>query len=173
MKLLDNGTVFSIKNFTGNFQGNYMYISNPAIFADIGEFDLNLQNLSLLLNTSSSFDGEQSTMNLTLNEIGLNIDPFTLEFEGISDITNVASRLITYGGNVIRGRLNSIVKYAGKQRLQPLINSLIGLIPDEIDIPGTEYQIEGGISDNFEVVANEYFLIPLDVSIHNHDKPYI
>jgi hypothetical protein len=65
------------------------------------------------------------------------------------------------------------VKYAGKQRLQPLINSLVGMIPDVIDIPGTELELEGGISDDLEIKEDQYFLIPLDVSLHNKDKPYI
>ena len=150
-----------------------MYVSDPPILADIGKFEWNINSTTFVLDTSTTFDGTESTMNLILNEFDLDIEPFMARFEGVSDISNVASRLLTYAGNVIRSRLCSIVKYAGKDRVQPLINSLVGLIPDEIDIPGTELQIEGGISDNFEIKENEYFLIPLDISLHNKDKPYI
>jgi len=173
MKLLDDRTVFNIHNFTGNLKGNYMYVSDPPILADIGEFEWNINSTSILLDSSAKFDEGQSVINFTLNEFDLDIDPAMVSFEGVSDISNVASRLLTFGANIIRGRLCSIVKYAGKQRLQPLINTLVGMIPDEIDIPGTDYEIEGGISDNLEIKEDQYFLIPLDVSLHNKDKPYI
>ena len=173
MKLFNDRTVLDIHNFTGNLKGHYMYVSDPPILADIGEFQWNINSTSIKLDTSAQFDEGSSIMNFTLNEFDLEINPAFVGFEGISDISNVASRLLTFGANVIRGRLCSIVKYAGKQRLQPLINSLVGMIPDVIDIPGTELELEGGISDDLEIKEDQYFLIPLDVSLHNKDKPYI
>jgi hypothetical protein len=173
MKLFNDRTVLDIHNFTGNLKGHYMYVSDPPILADIGEFEWNINSTSIKLDTSAQFDEGSSIMNFTLNEFDLEINPAFVGFEGISDISNVASRLLTFGANVIRGRLCSIVKYAGKQRLQPLIKSLVGMIPDVIDIPGTELELEGGISDDLEIKEDQYFLIPLDVSLHNKDKPYI
>jgi len=45
------------------------------------------------------------------------------------------------------------------------------LIPDEIDIPGTDLYIEGGISRKFEIVKDKYMLLPLDISLQQKDRP--
>jgi hypothetical protein len=41
----------------------------------------------------------------------LEIDPFTFSFDGISDISDVLSRFLTFSGNVIRDRIVSISNY--------------------------------------------------------------
>lgn len=109
MKLFDDRTVLNIHNFTGNLKGNYMYVSDPPILADIGEFEWNINSTSIKIDSSAKFDEGQSVMNFTLNEFELDINPGMVSFEGVSDISNVASRLLTFGANVIRGRLCSIV----------------------------------------------------------------
>lgn len=50
---------------------------------------------------------------MDFEDFQLDVEPFNITFDGISDISNVASRFFTFIGNVIRGRLVSIIKYVG------------------------------------------------------------
>jgi hypothetical protein len=61
--------------------------------------------------------------------------------DGVSDISDVISRFFTYTGNVVLGRIVSIMKYQGKEKLNPLIQTLIDHIPDEINITNTSLYI--------------------------------
>ena len=55
-------------------------------------------------------------------------------------------------------------KYALK-RINYLMIEALEMIPDEIDISGTDLYIEGGISDHFHVEKDQYIEIPLDLSL--------
>jgi len=92
--------------------------------------------------------------------------------KGIADISNVLGRLITYIGQTVVSRLVSIVNYAGKTRINPMINTIISLIPDQFTLPGTSIEVEGGISDELKVVKDQYMMIPLDLSFQNLKAPY-
>ena len=48
IELGDNQIILNIKNFTGDFHSSYMYISNPPMFADIGDFDFNITNFGFM-----------------------------------------------------------------------------------------------------------------------------
>lgn len=95
-----------------------------------------------------------------------------MSLDGQSDISDVFSRLVTFLGNVLRGRLQSLSQYhKTKPKLNNLVNLLLSMIPDEIDIPGTSIYTEGGISDKFHIEAGKYMIIPLDLSIQSHSYP--
>ena len=170
MELFDDRMVFAFKNFTGNLGFSYMYISDPPIFADIGDFQLSIDNTTFNVDFNSNFvDG---ILDVKLNELFLGVEPFDVAFDGVSDISDVASRFLTYVGNVLRGRLVSIVAYTGPERINPLINKIIELIPDEINIPTTQLYIEGGISDDFKITEHGYLEVPLDVTLQNHSVEF-
>lgn len=166
MTLYNDRMVFAFKNFTGSFGFDYMYISDPPIFADIGTFDLDVANTTFLMDFDSNV--VNGVLDVLIRRLELDIDPFGITFDGVSDISDVATRFLTYCGNVIRSRLVSIVAYAGPERINPTINSILELIPDEKNIPGTELYVEGGISNNFTIKENDYIVIPLDMTLQNY-----
>jgi len=104
-------------------------------------------------------------MHILLHELIYDMDPFSIEFDGISDISDVATRFLTYVGNVLRGRILSIIKYAGTEKINPLVNKILEIIPDEKNIIGTQLYVEGGISDNFTIKFNDFIEIPLDITL--------
>jgi hypothetical protein len=53
-----------------------------------------------------------------------------------------------------------------------LVNTIIGIIPDEIDIPGTHLYLEGGINSALSIKKDEYMILPFDLSIQSHAHPY-
>jgi len=53
-----------------------------------------------------------------------------------------------------------------------LINAIISIIPDEIDIPGTDIYFEGGINQALKIKKDEYIILPFDLSIQNSKFPY-
>jgi len=53
MEILDKRAIFALRDVCGALRGEYMYISDPPLFTDIGVFDLNLKNLSLSLDGSN------------------------------------------------------------------------------------------------------------------------
>jgi len=73
-------------------------------------------------------------------------EPLLLQFDGVSDLSNVTSRLITFVTNTITSRLDSISRYGPSTvKANNLINTALKLIPDELHIPGTNVTLEGGI----------------------------
>jgi hypothetical protein len=163
MELFDDRMVFSIRNFTGNLGMGYMYISDPPIFADIGDFSFNMDNTTFLMDFDSNII--KGVLDVLIHRLEVDIYPFDVKFDGISDISDVASRFITYIGNILRGRFTSIIGYAGPERINPLVNKVLELIPDEKNIIGTQLYVEGGISDNFVTKEHDYIEIPLDMTL--------
>jgi len=122
-----------------------MYITDPPLFADIGEIHMENYNMTFSLNGFSNYD--DGILNFTIIEISFDMEPFIIHFDGISDMSDVVSRFLTFGGNIIRDRLQSLSHYdRALVKFNNMINTIIALIPDEIDLPGTNLYLEGGIS---------------------------
>lgn len=109
LKILDDQFIFKVSEASIDMQCEYMYISDPPLFADIGNVEFAALNSSVMLNGRTNFNN--SLFNLTVVDTSIDIDPFSLDFNGISDISDVATRLVNFMGNVIRGRIVSLSKY--------------------------------------------------------------
>jgi len=94
---------FSFKDFRGKILANYMYITDPPLLADIGQIHFENYNTTFYMNGYSKFN--DGILNITLAEINLEMEPFALHFDGISDTSDVISRFLTFSGNVIADRL--------------------------------------------------------------------
>ena len=141
MNLVGNDhAIFSFKDFTGGIKANYMFITDPPLFADIGQINFQNPNTTFSVNGfSDEIDGE---IRMNIENISLDMDPFTLHFDGISDTSDVVSRFITFSGNIIRDRMVSLSKYPkALDKLNHVINAVIDIIPDEIDMPATDLYI--------------------------------
>lgn len=91
-------------------------------------------------------------------------EPLLMQFDGVSDFSNVTSRFLTYGLNTIGSRLNSISRYPpSTKKVNKLVNTVLKLIPDTFHIPKTNITVEGGIDDHIHSTKNGYLMIPLDV----------
>ena len=146
LKILDDQFIFRLADFSIDMQAEYMYISDPPLFADIGNIEFNAKNTTLMLNGRTSF--VDSLFNLTVIDTSIDIEPFSLDFNGISDMSDVATRLVNFMGNVMRSRLCSLSKYQPAiYKFNHLFNQIVAIIPDEIDIPNTDLYLQGGISD--------------------------
>jgi hypothetical protein len=87
-----------------------MYISDPPIFADIGDFDLNINSTAFMTNFTTEMNSSD-VLQVDILNYSLQIDPFGVNFDGVSDMSDVFSRFFTFGGNVIRDRAVSISNY--------------------------------------------------------------
>jgi hypothetical protein len=170
MELHDDRFVFSFRNFTGNFKLDYMYISDPPIFADIGGFELDVANTTFLLDVDPNVIN--GVLDVLIHRLELGVDPFRVEIDGVSDISDASTRFITYVGNVIRSRIVSALAYSGPERINPTVNTILAMIPDEKNIPGTQLYLEGGIADNFTITEKGYMLLPLDISLQNYSVAF-
>ena len=171
VKLYDDRLAFGVRNFTANAGFSYMYISNPPIFADIGDFDMDIANTTFLLDFDQTF-GDDGVMDIVINSLELFVAPWRAKFDGISDISQVATSFISYVGNVLTNRLTSIVAYKGPEYAQIIVNKLIEIIPDEKHLPNSTLYIEGGIADSF-AINPQYMSIPLDVTLQNSSDPFL
>ena len=114
---------------------NYEYVTDPPLLADMGIFRGILNKTSILIDGSSVYDVADSHFQVILYDFLFDMDPFLILFDGISDLGDMITRLITYVGNVLRSRLLSVVGYVGRDRIAGLINKLLELVPDTIPIP--------------------------------------
>jgi len=60
-------------------------------------------------------------------------------------MSSVLADLVSYLANVVIGRLNSIVKYVGPERMTNVTNALLAQIPDEIHLSDKMF-LDGGLS---------------------------
>jgi hypothetical protein len=112
VKLYDDRLVFGVQNLTADVGFSYMYVSDPPIFADIGDFDWNIPDLTLLVDMDQSIS-DDGQMDILINSLVFDIKTWRMTFDGISDMAQVATSFISYVGNVLTNRLSSIVRYAG------------------------------------------------------------
>ena len=152
-----------------------MYITDPPLFTDIGTCDLKMKNLSLGLDGSNKFD---EILEIFINDFHFDINKTKIEFDGISDMADVTSRLFSWVVSIINNRLHSLSRYdKARLKVTDLLNDLIEEIPDEIPLPGGENYIEGGISGELgahKIEGQEaYMEIPIDASLQNYLHPLV
>lgn len=163
--------IFQFNNATGNFGWKYQYITDPPLLADIGEFDMDIENVTFKIDFNSDFKDDM--IEVDINKVELDIKPWNFSMEGISDISELETNAFNYIGSVVTNRLQSIVNKTDLTKISNFVNTLIEMIPDEKDIPGTELYVEGGISDNFKISEkDQYVLLPLSLSLQNRSVPY-
>lgn len=152
---------------------NYQFITDPPLLADIGYFNLNMHNVTFLIQGTTAFT--EGIFDINLNKINLDLNPYTggINFDGISDTSDVISRFITFAINVVSARIDSFSKYPKfLPKINKIINGLIDLLPDEIDIPMTDLYLEGGMTNRFEIKKNSFLELPLDASLQKKNDPY-
>ena len=84
---------------------------------------------------------DSDVLKIDIEDMFLDVDPFNVTMDGISDVSEVATDVVTFIGNVIRGRLVSIFSFVGANKVTQLLNTIIEQIPDEIPIGNTDFYI--------------------------------
>lgn len=105
----------------------YMYITDPPLLADVGDFDWQFND------TSFKFGGilylnDDLVPQLLLEDFDIEAKPFEIKLDGVSDLSEVVSSLITFVGNVLRTRLISMSHYIQDTNptwIQGLINAIL------------------------------------------------
>ena len=88
----------------------YSYISDPPLFADYGEFELDIQNLNYVAEIKTEFEPD-GYLNMTILEFQFDVDPILVDMDGMSETSDLATRLLTHAVNLATDRLMSIQKY--------------------------------------------------------------
>ena len=135
----------------------YMYITDPPLLADVGDFDWQFND------TSFKFGGilylnDDLVPQLLLEDFDIEAKPFEIKLDGVSDLSEVVSSLITFVGNVLRTRLISMSHYIQDTNptwIQGLINAILAQIPDVIHLNEHLY-LEGGIHDDPYVKPGDF-----------------
>ena len=79
-----------------------------GLFGDIGFFEFDLQNLSLNLTFYTGF--EEGLLNITVTELDFYVDPVTIDFDGMSDVSEYVTRFANLMVNSCRHRVISMLK---------------------------------------------------------------
>ena len=168
----DNNTVtLNLKNLKGEMTASYMYITDPPLLADVGDFVWQFNDTSLKLGGTLYL--EDGVPQMEIKDLDFYAKPFAIELDGVSDLSEVASSLITFVGNILRTRLISISHYlqdTDPTKIQNLVNSLLGQIPDVFYL-GENMYLEGGIHNNPYVKPADFLEINLDLSLQDDRHP--
>lgn len=160
----------TLANFSGGIHGSYSYVSDPPILADIGDIKFDSKSFGIVIDGVNHF--EDNHLQVDMKNLTMSFEPVHLQFDGISDISNVTSRLITYVTNTITSRLSSISRYPpSTKKLNNLINSVLRIIPDSFHIPGSNVTLEGGIDDHLHSTKHGFIMIPLDLWLQEDNHP--
>lgn len=165
----DNEARFQIDQLTLNVEFDYAYISDPPLFADIGVAYLGFDGMSLDFNWTSTYDGE---LVLQITDIEMNFAPDQPHplFDGISDISILASNMATTVSAIVRNRLVSLVN---SELLTPKINTIANRITKLFPsmIPIGPLDLEGLLAAN-PTTTPDYTYLPLSTYITSEAFPY-
>lgn len=102
-------------NLSINLTASYSYISDPPIFADMGEANIFLPNATFTTDitsyratTPSASGGHEFTLDFKNTNLEWPHEPFT-KFDGISDFSEVLSNVVNTGAAVVKNRLKSMI----------------------------------------------------------------
>ena len=101
------------------------------------------------------------------------MQPFVLDIDGISDISEVLTSLINTVGNVLRGRISSMSYYPpALAKVNKVLNLALAHIPDEIFLSDDIY-IQGNLDDSLLSTKGKdgYLVVPLDASLQSCTHP--
>jgi hypothetical protein len=153
---IENGFyTLAITDLTLNMTADYTYITNPPLFADIGEANIVISNLTASSDVTSYLHATSSEENFELTFTNQYIDsgaePLT-KFDGISDFSDVVTNVVNTLAAVVRNRLDSFINggelYSIDAKIEAVINKIIGLIPSQFDLGGSGLYFDGWLYSN-------------------------
>jgi len=165
-----------------NLTFDYTFITDPPILADIGEAYLGVDEMALAINLNTTYNTTDEVLAVWLGDVHLEFGKSPLAiFDGLSDFSEVVTGLVDTFGAIIRNRLASIInEQLFTSKINTLLNALLALAPQDLDIPGTEFYLDGLLYSNIEFVTNpamnatfQYIDIPLMTVIQkNNSTPF-
>lgn len=133
--MLENELVFDLEKFGLDFSMNYEYVSDPPVFADFGLCSLLLKNISAYFDAIPVFVEEDGWDTFSLDLLPTTyiskggFGPLKMEFDGISDISILATQIATNVLNLLFNRVQSLITYYLDSNIEPLVNKILAFIP--------------------------------------------
>ena len=126
LQLQDGGIAFNIADLVVNVTTDYGYVSEPPIFADLGQTIVLLDDLmaKLLIN----FNYEDGALALGLDDLEFSVDELDVVFDGLSDTSVLLSNTLKDLQVLIGSRLSTLLKFRKdilKKTLEPKINKAL------------------------------------------------
>ena len=108
---INNGDItFGLYNLFLNLTAGYNYISEPPIFADIGEMSFQIANFTLSTIIDSHLSEGSNAFSLQFSNTTIESTPEQFcYFDGISDFSEVVTNLANTLAAVVRNRLESLI----------------------------------------------------------------
>lgn len=132
------GVTMAFSNLNLELQGDYSYVSDPPIFADIGEANVRFSNTSLSSVVRSDWhrgsgnNDNSFTLDFSETHIDAAAEPF-VDFDGISDFSEVVTNVVNTVAAVVRNRVESFVNggdlYGVDSKFSEIVNKVIAMIP--------------------------------------------
>lgn len=138
-QLHDGYVTFDLNKFILDFSIGYEFILDPPIMADIGFLNISVDNLEIKANTSTFVENNDLNLNMTYLKIAA--DSLGIEFDGLNDFLYEMNGLINTIGGIVLGKAGSVIE-DDLPKIIPLINKLLGMIPDSFPIPGTHLSFD-------------------------------
>lgn len=129
MTLEDDYAVWETRDFTSNLTATYSMITDPAILGDFGALSFDSGNQTLVVGSHAEVNDDGHLV-IDLRQFEMLSTDFALVFDGLADTPDIMARFLSFTGNVLRGRLMSIIKYLGPSGWQNGINKILSLLPD-------------------------------------------
>jgi len=165
--LTDDYVALEIQDFTLQVAFHYEALSTPPFLVDLGDHNLTIANLTFKLEGKPILvDGNlQMEINTLILTGGADFD-----FDGLSDLSLVASDVFNWIVSTVFTRLQSIIKYELKSFIEPAINEALNLIPHDIPINGTDLHLKGGLSQN-PPFDHTHLTLPLNYRVESESIP--
>ena len=153
------GVTMAFSNLNLELQGDYSYVSDPPIFADIGEANVRFSNTSLSSVVRSDWhrgsgnNDNSFTLDFSETHIDAAAEPF-VDFDGISDFSEVVTNVVNTVAAVVRNRVESFVNggdlYGVDSKFSEIVNKVIAMIPSQIYLGDKGIYLDGFLMSNLQ-----------------------
>ena len=141
--LKDDYFVFNLSRLTLDFDLGYEFVADPPIIADIGFVNLTLVNFTVLFDMSTDYKDDSMIFNIS--NVNADLEKFGFFIDGLNDFIYTTNGLIGRVLGLIAGKAKWILENE-IERLIPLINNILALIPNVIPIEGTALELDIGFA---------------------------
>lgn len=157
IQIEDAFAIYGFQNLTFNLTSDYQYITDPPMFADIGEANIHFANTtysSVVTSYLHKFPGTgDSDFEVTFSDMKINstAEPFC-QFDGISDVSSITTNIMNTVAAIVRNRVVSFIngdeKYGLDDTLSNIVNKIFGLVPMPFHLGNTGLYLDGFFYDN-------------------------
>ena len=170
ISLYDDYLTLNVNNMNLHLDMDYEYISDPAIFVDIGLIDVKVQDFRIFLNVTSSYSDYD--ISFQFSNFSLGLGGFDVQIDGLSDLSLIVNNLLHKLFWLLGIKVTELTTTNLQTKFVPLANKLADNLSDTVALEASGLHLDIAFASNIICKNQSYLELPLSLSIQSDDYPY-